>query len=349
MNELGLQTEVASFEGLFKSYESLLKMSERLYIGGNQMVCTLCELYAMMGAYRIRVCIDSTDEIEIAPDHEKTGNQFSAQHRLPSHEAVQKAARELFVAVSTVDKAGMLRALEEMGVLALCPIPEQQFSRMELVAGCVTGRARLVPLVELSFFAAELGDYWRATKYALEARAFDPSAWELYKVCVVEGLVALNAGKIGEAVQCLSRSMSACQTDEYASVECSVRAPLLVLAEKLLERGERVEVLRHLLQCQDVWQFLRPQIEEWITVIERGERLEFQAAECLLPMNQPSVRLKAQWMSACSLQEGSESTAPKSTTPKSRAAVLAGRERLRAVYRRYKDEALRHELGRSDT
>jgi hypothetical protein len=143
--------------------------------------------------------------------------------------------------------------------------------------------------------------------------------------------------------------MSACQTDEYASVECSVRAPLLVLAEKLLERGERVEVLRHLLQCQDVWQFLRPQIEEWITVIERGERLEFQAAECLLPMNQPSVRLKAQWMSACSLQEGSESTAPKSTTPKSRAAVLAGRERLRAVYRRYKDEALRHELGRSDT
>ena len=197
MSELGLQREVSSFEGLFKSFESLLKISERFPIGDNHVSDALCELNAMMCAFQIRTCIGLSEEIEIVPDHEETGNQFSVRDRLPKYEVVLKAGRELLAAFASEDKSGMWSALEEMRVLALCPIPEQLFSSLEHVAGRVAGRARLVFLVELSHFAAELGDYERAGKYAQEARAFDPSGWELYSLCVVEGLVALNAGKTG--------------------------------------------------------------------------------------------------------------------------------------------------------
>lgn len=339
-----LQAEVSSFEELFKSFEKLLKLSERLYKGDNHVVYALCELYAMMGAHQILACIGATNEIEIASVQEETERPSGTRGRLPRYENVQEAARELLAAVALVDKAGMSSALEAMGVLTLCPVPEQQFSRMELVSGGVKGRAPLVFLVELSLFAAELGDFERAHKYAREARIFNPSSWELYKLCVVEGLVALNAGRVDEAVHCLARSMTACQADEYSSLHCSIRVPVLVLAEKLLEHGERVEVLRHLLDCQNVWHFLRPQIEEWISLIEDGERPDFREAKSILAMNQASHRLNTQWMSACSLEEGAGSATPKSTIPMSPAEVLAGRERLGAEYRVHRNAAIKSKL-----
>ena len=142
--------------------------------------------------------------------------------------------------------------------------------------------------------------------------------------------------------------MSACQADEYDSLNCSVRAPNFALAEKLLERGERVEVLRHLVDCQNVWQFLKPQIAEWVSVIEIGKRPDIQTAEVLLPMNQPSVRLKMQWMSACSLLAETASVAPKSVKRKSPAEVLAGRERLRAEQERHLNAIVKKKIGYLD-
>jgi len=305
------------------------------------MARTLCELYAMMSAFQIRAYVGVNDGVVIkaVTDREDTENHLAVREMLPKWNTVQKAVRDLFAAVASEDKAEVSSALEEMGVLALCPIPEQQFSRMELAAGCVAGRAQVIPLVELSLFALELRDYERAAKYAQEAHAFDPESWELYNLCVVEGLIALNAGKIGEAIQCLASSIRACQRDEHALLECGVRVPNLLLAEKLLESGERVEVLRHLLDCRDIWQFLKPQIDELINLIEHGERQDFRTARILGGVNSRSSMLKMQWLRACSLNEGLGKVSPKSP-----AAAMAGRELLRAGYKVHRSATIKSRI-----
>jgi len=263
---------------------------------------------------------------------------------LPEHGAVQKAARELIAAVASEDKAGISSALEEMGVFALCPVPDHQFQRMEVVVGSLQGRARPVMLVELSCLAAEHKDYERASKYAQEARSFNPGSWERYNLCVTEGLVALNAGRDREAVQCLARSFDACLTDEYASLDCGVRAPNFALAQRLLAHGERVEVVRHLLQCKGVWQFFHKQLDKWISLIESGETPDFGASGIINSMMQPATRVQTQWVLACSPEEK-----PGVTPPKSPAEVMAGRERLRAEYKRHVDAAKKGELGISNS
>ena len=344
MFDLDLQKEVSSFEGLFKSREKLLKISTRLHAGDNHVVFALFEFYAMMGAYQILSCIGTGNENEIASDRGEATKYLRVGEKLPTYEAVQKAARELLAAVASADKAGISSALETMGVLDLCPMLEQQLSRMEHTARGVKGRAPLVFLVELALFAAELGDYERAGKYVREARTFHPSSWELYKLCVVEGLIALNAGRVGEAIYCLSSSMTACQADEYSSLHCSIRVPVLGLAEALLEHGERVEVLRHLLDCENVWQSLRAQIEEWINSIERGEWPDFRDAKPISEMNQFSHRLNTQWMSACALEDGVGSATPRPHIPMSPTEVSARRETLRAEYHAHRSAEIDNKL-----
>jgi len=331
-----LEREVLSFEDLIKAYEKLDKIAERAFKGGSRMAHNLCELYAMISAFRIRACIGVSDEIAVRAALLETDHNLSTQGWLPQYDSVQKAGQALLIAATQDDKAKMSSALEEMGVLALCPILEEQFPRMELVTEKVSGRARLVPILNLVLFAAEVGDYEKASRYALRSRAFDPSSWELYALCIVEGLIALNAGDTREAIQCLEKSINACLTDEYSALHCSVRAPILTLAEKLLQNGERVEVLRHLLQCQDVWQFLGPRFAEWAGVIESGQQPQFHTDKTLEAMNQPSANLGLQWMTACSIEKEPDSYSPKKSIAKSPSAINAGRERLREEYRRYK-------------
>jgi tetratricopeptide (TPR) repeat protein len=241
---------------------------------------------------------------------------------------VRKAAQEFIAASTANDRSGISNALQDMQVFALCPAPEEHLSRMELVAGHVIGRVRTIPLVELSLFALELEDYGKAIKYATEAHTFDPGSWELYNLSVVEGLVALNARKGREAIQYLDESIRACQRDEYASLSCGIRVPNLALAEKLLQSGHKVEVLRHLLECKDVWQFLRVKIDKWISLIEAGEAPDFGGAGVLRAI---PYRLQMQWLRAYSLSLEKE---PGVAARKSPAEVMAGRNRLREEYRR---------------
>jgi hypothetical protein len=195
---------------------------------------------------------------------------------------------------------------------------------MERLAGQVSGRPRLVFLVELALFAVELGDFDAARRYVTEAWGFDPSAWELYNLCVLEGLFALDAGKTGEALQFLEKSINACQIDEHASLNCGVRAPNFLLAQKLFERGA---VLRHLSDCKNVWQFSRMPMVKWIDLIEGGKAPNFQGSEVVKGMNQPSYKLDMQWMRARSL-EGAKGASLASPTLKSPAEVAAARKRL---------------------
>jgi tetratricopeptide (TPR) repeat protein len=215
---------------------------------------------------------------------------------------------------------------------------------MELVTERVAGHAQQVFLVELSRFAANVGEYERASKYIQQARTFDPTSWELYNIFVVEGLIALNEGRLDDAVQCLDRSISACLAYENARVQCCVRAPNLELAEKLLERGERVEVLRHLLDCKNVWEVLQPQIDGWIHAIDSGEKPDFLATGNLRVPEKPSHRLRMQWMNACSLAKGPVSSDMKRVPPKSPAERLVARERWMAKNGPRLDAFIKREL-----
>jgi len=337
----GLQRILISFEDLLETSEELCRLRR-----GREVMVALSELYAMMTAFRIRTFVGLPDQREIDPaaDHQHTRNQTGPLKRLPERDVVHKAARELVSAIASEDKGGMLRALEEMGVLGLCPTSQGQFSRMELVAGPVSGRCRVLPLVELSLFAAAIGDYRKAGEYILQAAAATPGSWEMYNLCMVEGLIALDTGNVGEAIQCLSRSSAACQTDEHASIACGIQALNLSLAEKLLERGERVEVLMHLSQCKNVWQFLRPQIDEWIGLIEKGEKPDFQASDVPREMNEFATRLQLLQLRAWGFERGLREASPGSVTRRSPSTVLAARARLQAEFRPILNAAIQEKL-----
>ena len=164
--------------------------------------------------------------------------------------------------------------------------------------------------------------------YIQQIRAFDLSSRELYDVRVVEGLIALEEGRADQAIRCLHSSTKVCQADVDSSIECSLLPPNLDLAKRLLELGKRIEVLRYLTECHNVWWRCRPQIEEWIQLIESGENPDFQALQTPEGADQLSYRLNVQWLRACSLEMQLHPAKPKS--PMSPARVLAERERRQA-------------------
>jgi hypothetical protein len=291
----------------------------------------------MKHAYLIRACIGKAFGAELGDvsDYEALEDRFGDRRRLPTSDEAKSPARKLFPAVASGDTGRILSALEGMGVLALCPIPKQQFSRMERIAQQVIGRARVVFLVELSFFAAEIEDYARASKYTSEAHEFNPVGWELYSLSVIEGLAALNDGKVDEALWFLDKSISACLTDENSCLMCSMSPANFLLAEKLLERGERNEVLRHLLYSKSVWGILGPHIEEWIRLIEGEGRPDFTAGGHWLCTNPPGARLAMQRRHARFIDSGQDLAW--TSALQSRDQVIEAVERMREEYKSRQD------------
>lgn len=327
VNEIELRREISDYEDLLQAFEELLKARKRFYVHDDRLATTLCELYATMGAHRILTCVERTNEIDGTYSCEEDENHFETRELLPQRETVQRAGRELVIALASDNKAAALGALIDMGLFALCPSAERMFVRMAFVAERITGHAQQVLLVELARFAARVGDYQRASKYVQQARTFDPNSWELYNIHMVEGLIALNAGSVVEAVQCLALSTTACLAYEKARAQCCIRAPSLELAEKLLHRGEGEAVLRHLSGCKNIWEVLQPQIDNWTRIIKNGGKPDFQATGHLRIPEKPSHTLRMQWMNACALAGGPVSAEVKSAPPKSVAERRAKRER----------------------
>jgi hypothetical protein len=315
--------------GAVRDFEGVVESSVRLCKSGERLAHVMSVFFGMRAAFSIRASLGRTDGDlpEAGTDGPRGVCDYVEQESLPALDAVRTAAEKLAAAVASDNCPATVSALEEMGVFALCPIPAEQLSRMERLAGFVSGRARLIFLVELSLFAVELGDFDAASKYVTQAWAFDPSAWELYNLCVLEGLFALNAGKTREAVERMEQSIDACQVDEHASLNCGVRAPNFLLAQRLFERGERIAVLRHLLDCKNVWQLSWMSMDKWIHLIESGKTPDFQGCEAVKGMNQPSYKLDMQWMRARSLEEA-KGPAPARRKSKSPAQVVAARKRL---------------------
>lgn len=324
MRSVQIRDVVLDYVKLFESYEKLVGYRERLCLPDNSIAIDLCEFYAVWGAYKIfegtRVFEEpSHDDLS---DHSNTA--LAPEERLRRYEAV---ARRLLAAIELDSADAIADALSEMKSLALFPFLERVFPRMEDIALRVNGPAQQVFWVDLSLFAAKVGDIRQAREYVRHARRFSLSSRELYNTCIVEGLVALRDGLVADAVQCLGNATSACQADVDSSVQCSLLAPNFELAEKLVELDGQIGVLEHLLACHNVWQDRRAQIETWIHMFETGKRPLTLVGGDLLEL---SERLFKQWMRACSLAiPGNPAKSSRAMSP---AQVLAERDKLVAKH-----------------
>ena len=318
-------------------FELVIKSGEKYCDSSNRLSRLLSLLFAMRSAFT--VCSSFVRMGGELPGPAKDGvaaGGFDSleQEPLPTFNAVKKATEAVVAAVASNDWPVVRDSLAAMGVFTLCPSLLDQLSRMEGLAGNVSGRARLVFLIELALFAFELGDFNATRRYVKEAWSLDPSAWEMYTLCILEGLFAVAAGNSREAIRWLEKSINACQTDEHTSLYCGIRPPDFLLVQRLFERGERVAVLKHLAECKNVWQLPRMPMGTWIDLIERGEAPDFQEAGFAKGMSLPSCRLSLQWMRTRSL-EAAKGPSPASPMPKSPAEVVEARKKLREDSERY--------------
>ena len=333
MEKAGVEQATSNFAELFKSFEMLIEYRRKLCIADDHMSKALCGLYAAAGAYQILEGISSRVSIESDLSCNVNDDTQQASPVLPTYETVRRTTRELLSAVSSKNHLGVIDALKEMGILSLCRQPDAPFSQMEQFASGISGQAEAVFLVELSLFAAKSGRFEQASRYVQRAHTCNPRSIDLYNLRMVEGLIALNAGRVHDAIRCLADSLDPCLEDVQAASECGVLAPNLELVEKLVEHGERIEVLRHLSDCLDLWVRFRSEITEWMGIIERGDIPDFHSAESINEASRPSWKLRIQWLRACSLESEPYSTSLKARM--SRTQVLAARA----------ESAARHKAG----
>jgi hypothetical protein len=336
MNRMGLEEDVPGYVGIFRSLDSLLRARKRLPLADDDTAIALCGLHAAAGAYRILVHIRPLVDIE--PEFSFAANENSRQMPavLPTYETVHRAANDLTLAISSKDKPGIIRACREMGIASLCPGCTPPFPQMERFALGVGVRAQAIPLVELSLFSVNSSEYEQARRYVQRARSHNPRSLELYDLCIAEGLIALNDGRVNDAIRCLAGSVDACLEDVHSALECSMLAPNLELAERLLEHGERIEVLRHLSDCLDLWVRFKAAITDWMETIERGDIPNFRAAESVSEASRPAWKLRIQWLRACSLKTQRYSSSP--ARHLSRDQVLAARKSLLSRHQARSDE-----------
>lgn len=285
MNIDELKRRVSAFEELLKRSEKVQRIGKRnSLIEDGVTTRPLIQLYSMMCAFRIRQSVYPNEMSQLDKQH------LIPVESLPAVTALQEASHMLYASIEAADGYGISRALDDMGINMLCPSLADQPARLEMIAESQNELARLVFLVELALFAIEREAYDDAAKYAQRAHALDPISFELYCICNVEGLIAAKEHRIDHAAQCLIESIDACQVDERTSLHCGTRLPNLSLARMLLESGERAVVLKYLMGCRNVWQFLAQRIDEWISSIELGVKVEFPA-EFLQWMDRLSSRL----------------------------------------------------------
>lgn len=197
---------------------------------------------------------------------------------MPNPSVIEKSAPSLLRAVEIQDADGAIAAIRQMEILSICPsIAEPPLDRLELRVRNVSGRQRLIPLIELAFFAVEVGSYDRAGRYIQEAHSLYPESPERHDLSTLTGLVNLIEGKVGEARLDLIESVLVCQENDYARLMCGARSFNLQLGSELLQRGENEVVVEYLSECKKVWVYEASRIESWIGAIKNGSDPDFFA------------------------------------------------------------------------
>ena len=284
---------MSNLEARISDFAGALRVCAKWHKADNRVAQALCELYATRSANKLLSSIYSLCPAEIEAGRKMVQAETASTRRvLPTPENVHAGAAKLLGAVESENTTETVSALQEIGVLELCPASGKQFDRLEFIVGCVIGRARLVPLAELAIFAAECGAQDRVDRYITEARTLRPGPPELHSLLTAAGIVAIDSGNISEAKDYLLESVRVCSKGGQPCVPSRLRAFHVGLANKLLEHGEEEPVVKYLAHCQVVWSHQRALIAEWINRIRAGERPEFLTSSFFVLMERPGVKLE---------------------------------------------------------
>ena len=300
--------------------------------GRVRISAVLQRLYAMRAAYWIRKHISSCVVVEEQSVDERLPDEVMN----PPFEVMYESYRRLLAAYRSSDNVALGSALREMRVFELCPSLGNQLERMERLAEQGESHVRLILHVDLALFAFEWGVEVVARRHAKEAWILNPIGWERYILCTLQGVFEACVGNIHGAVRWLEDSISACFANEMLLIECGVRPPNLLLAQKLTSLGQRIPVIDYLLACKDVWRARGMPFAEWVQQIESGQQPDFEASETIRELSRPFHRLDLQSRRlftpfAAQLAEDSP------RTEKSRREVLIAREKRLAQVKRTLD------------
>ena len=327
---------------LLSIFERVLTLRLPQIVANSAEARILRELYAAKIANCVISCVAALYPAEV----ENARQLFVKENRsilpgaaLPDVVAVQSAASRLLEAIGLQNAKGAVEALQDMGILAICPSVEVLFNRLEFSVGCVVGPACVVPLVELAILASELGAYQRAASYVAKARSLAPGAPELHDLHTVAGMVALSEENVAQAIDCLYESIRVCEQNEFAWLACSIRSFNLLLAERLLERGEDAAVVKYLSRCQNIWEYEAKRIASWIEAIRVGERPDFQGPGFRNIMDSPAVKILSLAIRSSFLPAEHETSLETSSLD-----IRARREEMLAEYKRGMAAAIRGKL-----
>jgi hypothetical protein len=300
----------------------------------------LQRLYAMRAAYWIRKNTSSVVEGQFLDE------RVPDEVRNPPFEVIYEAYRRLLAAYRSSDNVALGSALREMRVIEFCPSLGDQLEKMERLAEQGESHVRLILHVDLALFAFEWGVELAARRHTQEAWILHPIGWERYILCTLQGFFEACVANIRAAVRWLEESISACFADEMILIECGVRPPNLLLAQKLFSLGQRVPVIDYLLACKDVWRAKGMPFAEWIQQIEAGQKPDFEASETIRELSRPFHRLDLQ--SRRIYAPGAVIGAGPSPCPaKSRRDVLLAREKRLAQVKRTLDMINRQRASES--
>jgi hypothetical protein len=279
-------------EASLSDFEKVIAERLPYYTSANPIARTIREIYATKAAYAVLSAVRS-----VFGDMEAVHPPASPDLRpvLPTVQAAQAAAPDLIDAVNSRDQNQAVRALERLGVLALCPSHNTDFGRLEYSAGSIVGRVRLIPLVELANLAAEMQFFENASRYVDEAHRLSPGPAQLHHLHTVAGLVALSRGDLALAVECLTASVQVCRKNDWASSECGVREHNLTLADQLLDYGQHAAVASYLVKCQGVWKHNAKRMRDWVEEINAGKRPDLPARPIFMGDLAAKMKMQITW------------------------------------------------------
>jgi hypothetical protein len=277
-----------------RSFEEIVKLRLPRAETGRRVAVALRELYGIRAASRLMRCFRELcrEEIGTALEVHREDDPFTLGSYLPTCGAIQNATPKLIKSIESKDWNQAVVALIEMEIPTLCCNPGQMFDRLEFVVGLTIGRARLVPLVELALFASEVGAYEKAERYVADAHSLAPEPPELHDLYTVDGIICLAADQVVSAMRYLAKSVEACGIDESARVTCGIRPFNLILAEKLLARGEKASVLAYLDRCKHVWSYEGKYITAWIESIKLDQKPNFFVSGIRNVLCKPATRIR---------------------------------------------------------
>jgi hypothetical protein len=286
-----VNTEV--LEKQLSAFKRLLATQTDPCVANSSVANALRELYATKSASVIVTLVGALHPAEVAAARAsgRAEDEPQSSPRLPNPETVENIAPRLLQALALGDGQAAVSWLVKMGIFALCAPVEQQFKRLEFCVGCVVGRPRLIPLVELAIVAAELGVIDRARTYLAEAHILAPEPTELHDLYTVAGHIALSTGEVAEAKRCLAESARICRQDDFACLTSSIRPFNLTLAERLLTYDEGSAVIEYLSQCRAIWTYDAGPIAAWIEAIQNGQKPNFLVPSVRNALDEPAAKI----------------------------------------------------------